>query len=435
MMSDHTAAILALLLDWVAKGFLILGLAFLADWLLRSANASLRHLVWLVGLAAVMLVPAISLMLPSLSLPLFHLDFLRPDPVQGAGSAQVGSETGLGWSGLEILLGIYVAGALLVFIWQQIGRAYAHRLCESAVRIPQGQLTRELERLKAVLGIRNPVGLLFSDVISIPFSAGYLHPVIVLPHATSTLPAPVLESVLIHELAHIKRRDILARVAAQLSCCIHWINPLAWYGLGRIMMEQEIACDNLVLRAGTKASDYARSLLALSEVRRGRMDFALTAFGRRAELRDRLMEILKPTRNRTPLRISSSVVFLLLTCGLLLPVSALNLWDAPDAVVLVRPPGDIQPRQETITLPQAAGNLQSSLSSANPLPDINKVKKQIAKKIQDMKEQGVAEDEIAKFTIAAKAKLEGLQLESIKQAQEKKKQMELTKAKEGKKTG
>ena len=314
-MLDHTAAILALLLDWVAKGFMVLGLACLADLLLRGANASLRHLVWLVGLAAVLLVPLVSLMLPSLNAPLFHLDFVQSNPVQGAGSAQVGSGIGSGWSTSEMLLGVYIAGALLVFAWQLIGRAYAHHLRESAERVPQGQLPRELERLKAALGIRNPVGLLASDLISIPFSAGYLRPVIVLPQAASSWPAPVLESVLVHELAHIKRRDILARIAAQISCCLHWINPLAWYGLGRIMMEQEIACDNLVLSTGTKASDYARNLLALSEVRRGRMDFALTAFGRRVELRNRLMEILRPTRNRAPLRIGGSLVLLVLTLG------------------------------------------------------------------------------------------------------------------------
>jgi len=61
-MLDYAAAILALLLDWIAKGFVVLGLAFLADLLLRRANASLRHLIWLVGLAAVMLLPVVSWM-------------------------------------------------------------------------------------------------------------------------------------------------------------------------------------------------------------------------------------------------------------------------------------------------------------------------------------------------------------------------------------
>ena len=431
MMLDYAAASLALLLDWVAKGFVVLGLAFLADLLFRRANASLRHLIWLVGLAAVILLPAVSWLLPRLDVPLFHLDFLAANPVPEAGSAQTGPGAGFAWSTTEILLGIYVAGALLVFAWQLIGRAYAYRLRRRAEKITHEELTGELQRLKAALGIHDPVDLLSSDLISIPFSTGFLNPVIVLPQATSSWPAPVMESVLVHELAHIKRKDILTRIAAQISCCIHWINPLAWYGLGRVIMEQEIACDNLVLGIGTKASDYARNLLALSEVRRGRMDFALTALGRRTELKSRLMEILKPTRNRAPMRIGGSLVFLLLTFGLLLPVSALNVWDASDAGMLLAPQGGAKPDQRNLALSQKAGDPQLPGPSVKPIPDIEAVKAGLSKKIKEMKEQGASPEEIARFTTAAKAKIEDLQLQKMKQADEKRKQLELMKSRQG----
>jgi beta-lactamase regulating signal transducer with metallopeptidase domain len=432
-MLDYAAAILALLVDWMAKGFVVLGLAFFADLLLRRANASLRHLIWLVGLAAVMLLPAASWMLPSLNVPLFHLDFLMISPATEAGSAQVGSEVGFGWSTSEILLGIYIAGALLVFAWQLVGRGYAFRLRKRAGKITHGQVIRELERLKAVLGIRHAVDLFSSDLISIPFSTGYFRPVIVLPQATSSWPAPVMESVLIHELAHIKRKDILIRAAAQISCCLHWMNPLAWYGFGRIMMEQEIACDNLVLDTGTKASDYARSLLALSEVRRGRMDFALTALGRRTELKSRLLEILKPTRKRAPLRSGGSLVCLMLSFGLIMPVSALNFWDASVAGMPLKAPSGTQQNQRKPVLSEPAVKAQASKPSAKPLPDINKFKEALSMKIKDMKAQGVSQEEITKFTIEAKAKIESLQMEKMKQAEEKKRQAEMAKSKEGRK--
>ena len=433
-MLDYAAASLALLLDWVSKGFVVLGLAFFADLLFRRANASLRHLIWLVGLAAVILLPAVSWLLPRLDVPLFHLDFLAANPVPEAGPAQTGPGAGPVWSTTEILLGIYVAGALLVFAWQLVGRAYAYRLRRCARKVTHEELTREFRRLKAALGIHNPVDLLSSDLISIPFSTGWLRPVIVLPQATSSWPAPVLESVLVHELAHIKRKDILIRIAAQISCCIHWINPLAWYGLGRIIMEQEIACDNLVLDKGTKASDYARNLLALSEVRRGRMDFALTALGRRTELKSRLMEILKPTRNRAPMRIGGSLVFLLLTSGLLLPVSALNVWVASDAGTLLKPPAGAEQDQQKPALSQNAGDPRLPKPSVKPLPDIEEVKAGLSKKMNEMKEQGASPEDIAKFTVAAKRKIEDLQLMKMKQSDEKRKQLELMKSQQGKTT-
>lgn len=415
-MSDSTAFLLALLLDWVFKSFLILGFTFMADLLLRRANASLRHLLWLFGLASAILLPAVSVAVPHWNLPLFHLDFLNPASARAANTAATSSSAAADWSASQILLGAYLAGALLVLAWQLVGRAYAMYLRHRATKITDGELTGELERLMAALEIRRPVDLLTSNLISIPFSMGYLRPVIVLPEATCSWPQAVLESVLIHELAHIKRRDILARLVAQVGCCIHWINPLAWYGLGRIIVEQEIACDNLVLRTGTKPSEYANNLLALAEVRRGRLDFALTAFGRRTELKSRLLEILKPTRSRAPLRAGGSLAFLLLTAGLILPVSALNLWDASDAVQLgdqVQAP-TTAPSASVLVVPKG-----KAVTSAAPVSvtDINEMKQKISQKLQEMKAKGVPQAELDKFAAEAKSKISFLLKEQQRQAE------------------
>jgi beta-lactamase regulating signal transducer with metallopeptidase domain len=429
MRLEDIPMILMLLLDWIAKGFVVLGLTFLADLLLRRASASLRHSIWLAGLGAVMLLPAMSRVLPRLEVPLLRLDSLFGNSAPVAASDPTANGAGLSWSAAEFLFGVYCAGALLVFAWQLIGRLYAFRLRARATRITHGRLNRELVRLKDALGIRNPVELLASHQISIPFSTGYLRPVIVLPPVASTWPAPVLESVLTHELAHIKRKDILSRIAVQISCCVHWINPLAWYGFGRVMMEQEIACDNLVLSTGTKASDYARNLLLLSEVRHGRLDFALTALGRRTELKNRLLEILQPTRTRAPLPVGGSMIFLMVTFILIMPVSALNIWDGSDSVML-RNPLDRVNRGPMPSSPGFTGNPLPPAPAS--IPDIGKAKEGISKKIQDMKAQGVSQDVISKFTREAKAKLETLQREKLKQ-DEKNRQKERVKGSEGKK--
>jgi hypothetical protein len=162
------------------------------------------------------------------------------------------------------------------------------------------------------------------------------------------------------------------------------------------------------------------------------MDFALTALGRRTELKSRLLEILKPTRNRAPLRIGGSLLFLLLTFGLLLPVSALNIWDASEGGLLLKPGNGIKQNPMPLAPLQITGNPPKSQSSMKPLPDVGKVKEELSKKIQEMKKQGVPQEEITKFTMAAKAKLETLQMEKMKQ-DEKNKQIEMMKAKEGKK--
>ncbi len=403
-MMDPTAVVLALFLDWLAKGFLILGLAFLLDRLLQRRNASLHLLIWLVGLATVTLIPTFSLLVPSVKVPLIRLTYLSAAAATGTQATAAGFGAGIGMSAAQILLSFYALGALTVLVWQLIGRGYTYRLRRKAVKITEPRVVAELRRLRAVLGIRMRVDLLSSDLTSMPFCVGFLHPVIVLPRATSSWPAPILESVLVHELAHIRRKDVLTRVAAQVCCCIHWINPLAWYGFRQIVLEQEIACDSLVLATGTKPSAYARNLLALADIQRGKLDLALTAMGRRTELKGRLLEILKPTRSRTPLRIGGSLVFLILALGLILPVSALNIWDAAETGKQHGPDNGLR----------AEGPAQPP-GPATALPDIELVKKKISQKYQDMKTAGLPKEQLEKFMADSKAKLAKLQAEKKKE--------------------
>ena len=70
--------------------------------------------------------------------------------------------------------------------------------------------------------------------------------------------------VLLHELAHIRRYDCLTQLVAQAACALHWFNPLVWLAKSRMQSERELACDDLVLGAGTLPSTYAADLLELA---------------------------------------------------------------------------------------------------------------------------------------------------------------------------
>jgi beta-lactamase regulating signal transducer with metallopeptidase domain len=415
-MLDTTALILASLLDWLAKGFLIMGLAFPADLLMRRTHASVRHWVWLAGFGGCILIPLISFFVPSLNAPIFHLNILAAAPAPVPEMAAAGLESGFHWSSSQVIAGVYVAGILLLLAWQSVGRAYAHHLRKHAARITDPHAAGELRRLMAELGIHTRVELLTSDRISVPFSTGYVRPVIVLPQAASRWPRPVLTSVLVHELAHIKRKDIFSRLVAQIGCCIHWINPLAWYGLGRIIMEQEIACDNQVLGTGAKPSEYARNLLALAEAQRGRLDFALTSLGRHTELRKRLLEILKPTRNPSPMRTGGALVLIALTLGLILPVSALHIWDAPDTGALRELTDSYQLPHVPLRPVLPAVNSQASKTPVE-LPDIEAVKEKFTRKLQEMKANDAPQEQINHVTAESKAILAHLEKEKMKQDQ------------------
>ena len=75
-----------------------------------------------------------------------------------------------------------------------------------------------------------------------------------MPEDADRWPLERLRIVLLHELAHVKRRDCLTHVLAQLACALHWFNPLAWMAARHIRTERERACDDLVLACGTRGS-------------------------------------------------------------------------------------------------------------------------------------------------------------------------------------
>jgi hypothetical protein len=99
----------------------------------------------------------------------------------------------------------------------------------------------------------------------------------------------------------------------------------------------------------------------------------------------------------------------------------------------LRPQGAVIPQQRET--PRAVVVSRPPGATAKPLPDVAKAKEEISKKIRDMKEQGVPQEEIDKFTRQAKAKIEYLQMEKARESEEKRKQMERMSVHEGKKAG
>jgi hypothetical protein len=121
--------------------------------------------------------------------------------------------------------------------------------------------TREIRR---IFRIRRPVRLLVSDVVAVPVTWGILAPVIVLPQQAGSWSPETRRMVLLHELAHVQRLDVLWRAVAQLTVGIFWFNPLMWFAARRLDTEAEHACDDAVIRAGIRPSRYVRELVRIA---------------------------------------------------------------------------------------------------------------------------------------------------------------------------
>src|SRR5262249_8883638 len=107
---------------------------------------------------------------------------------------------------------------------------------------------------------------------------GWLRPVVMLPISAATgLTAEQLESVLAHELAHIRRHDYLVNLLQMAAETLLFYHPAVWWISTRIRHERELCCDDLAVRATGGALSYARALTALEKMRTSRPALALAS--------------------------------------------------------------------------------------------------------------------------------------------------------------
>ena len=155
-------------------------------------------------------------------------------------------------------------------------------------------------------------------------------------------------TVLLHELAHVKRRDCLLQLLTQLTCAVHWFNPFVWVAARQQRIERERACDDMVLVAGTRASTYAETLLetARSLHTAEWSTVAALAMARRSQLEGRLLAILDPSLRHRSLNRVGSILAVILVVSIALPLAALNPAQAqqvrPDPVTVHVPEIDIE---------------------------------------------------------------------------------------------
>lgn len=156
---------------------------------------------------------------------------------------------------------------LAFFIWLFLGGFFAVRLVWSnsrfshAVnnepRVTGGPALLLLNACRDKLGISQPVALIETTAVQSPSVYGFWRKRLLLPEGTlQEFSADELRCVFLHELAHIKRRDLEVNWLASLLLAIHWFNPLLWLAFARMRNDREMACDALALtQLGTSQTE------------------------------------------------------------------------------------------------------------------------------------------------------------------------------------
>jgi HEAT repeat protein/beta-lactamase regulating signal transducer with metallopeptidase domain len=345
------------------KGTMVLGAAATTCWAMWRASAATRHLVWAAAVSALLALPALSLVAPALTLPV-SLERLQPAsrvalplvhtivaergvhaasapaaPTQAPqGTAPAVTRLRANQSATQsaayqgevsttaIVVAVWVFGAIALLVRLVTALISVRRMVATAETVDDETWHEELETAAADLAITRLPVLLWSAALSVPMTCGVTRPAILLPCAALHWDRARMRVVLLHELAHIRRRDCLVHCVAQAALALHWCNPLMWLALARLRAERERACDDLVLVAGTLGSDYAEHLLDIArQFRRQGMGVAAVAMARPSELEGRLLAILDPLRSRRPADRARLGWAIAAAALIVLPVSGLRL--------------------------------------------------------------------------------------------------------------
>jgi beta-lactamase regulating signal transducer with metallopeptidase domain/predicted metallopeptidase len=349
---------LQLIVDIALKSIIIMLGALLVHRILSRAPAAVRHLTWTLALCGLLALPALTLILPEWKAPLLpalgQSEFIEEfKPVSGVAAAE-GSIASLSvdtpasvpavsavdeqitpweinWT-LSALI-VWLTGAIIVLARLATGvfkvRGIVRR-SQFVIDYHWGALVR---RLAGQLHLPDHIALLRSEYVGMPQTWGIWNPVVLLPEEADQWPAEWRRIVLLHELAHIKRRDCLTQLLAQFVCAVYWFNPLVWVAARRLRVEREIACDDYVLQAGTRASDYARYLLDFAGVMNTNgspagLPSPAAAGIACSQLESRVRSILDPAIKRKSLSLRARYIIFAAAACLLIPLAALQAWSS-----------------------------------------------------------------------------------------------------------
>ena len=177
------------------------------------------------------------------------------------------------WSG--VLLLIWSSGSACCFVVLCVRSARFRRRLRCCAVVGQARRYQLLEQCGQLLGVRRSVRLLEVAGLRTPAQMGLFRPTVLLPtDLAESFTDEQLRHVFLHELAHVKRCDVLANGLLAVLRMLHWWNPLYWLVQSRLIVERELACDASVLQslAPGESRSYGSTLLEVVSGLRGGVD-------------------------------------------------------------------------------------------------------------------------------------------------------------------
>jgi len=319
----NTPAILSFIAEaarWAWNTSLIVALPLLLLLALGRVRAFPARARWLVGAALVLrlLLPAVPELpgmhwMPARHLPMPVIAKAEPAPVVTAVFPRVAGPVSapkqndpartatLRWK--WVLPVGWAAGVIAVLGWIGFSnRVIRRRILGTAQVCADERVHRHLLWAAQHLGVKHPPQLLVTPALPTVALCGWWRPrILVPPNLCDRFAAGEVRGIFLHELAHVRRRDVLWTWLALLASALHWFNPLVWLMMRRFRADRELECDRIALAHLNEPQKrhFGEALIKTLEAHQWPALAAVVPFShRQPEILTRILMITRPLTSR-----------------------------------------------------------------------------------------------------------------------------------------
>lgn len=342
------------LIDFLWQGLAVGSTVAIALMLLRNARPQARYAVACAALALCAALPIFGVIRAlqtdaAVAVPLLgSVASAAPAPVADVFAAPLDSWRSSLQLRLPWIVALWSLGAALLALRMALGMAWVGRLRRAGTADARWQ--DRLDRLASSLGLRRGIPLRIADAIDSPVATGWWRPMVLVPAALiARMPADLLEALLAHELAHIKRYDYLVNLVQSAIEALLFYHPVVWWLSRRIRAERERIADELAARA---LGDPKRLAMALQELDliRAKGGFAqphLAPAAHGGNLMSRIQQLVRPDRHPLSWKIALPILGLSAIC-----LTVFAQGQAPTAKVAAS--ADAKPKAAAVAQAKAA---------------------------------------------------------------------------------
>ncbi|PCJ22624.1 MAG: hypothetical protein COA96_13865 [SAR86 cluster bacterium] len=302
---ESDLGLFAWVLDLLAKSLLLVFVVtYFEQNYTHSTSSHQKHKIWLIAIILLGFLPFSS----ALTEPFFQ--GLLPDtnlsiitvlvPINSGVSSGILTELSSHW----VLMATATYLSVLLFHLSKLALSFCRiHILKRTIKISTQKAVLELlDKLRFELGISRKVDIGSSGSIRSPITFGVKRPIIALPADSRNWDISMYESVLLHELGHIKRHDWQVFIFSYLVASVNWFNPLVWHSLARLKLEAEFSCDNIVLKNNKSPKEFAEQILSIARNALGfeRTELIVQSIIENSDLSLRVENILNQARPRRP---------------------------------------------------------------------------------------------------------------------------------------